>query len=89
EGGVVPKSLGYADTDKFIKEMTTASENIRLMVESLHLVLLENREDIRRVVQNLEALSHNLNLIALENREALRSTIQNINLLAYNLNRTL
>ena len=89
EGGVVAKSLGYADTDRLIKEMTTASESFRLMVESLHLILLENREDIRRVVQNLEALSHNLNLIALENKEALRSAIQNINLLAYNLNRTL
>jgi len=89
EGGTISKSLGYADTDLLIKQMTNASESIRLMVESFQLILSENREDIRRVVQNLEMLTHNLNLIALENRESLRGAIHNINLLAYNLNRTL
>ncbi|MFN3870811.1 MAG: MCE family protein, partial [Aquificaceae bacterium] len=82
-------SLGYADMDRLVKEMTSASETLRLMVENFQLILSENREDIRRVIQNLEALSYNLNLIAMENREALRGAISNINLLAYNLNRTL
>ncbi|MEN3028450.1 MAG: MlaD family protein [Aquificaceae bacterium] len=89
EGGTVQKSLGYADTDRLVKEMTNASESMKLMVESFQLILSENREDIRKVVQNLEALSHNLNLIALENRESLKGALHNINLLAYNLNRTL
>lgn len=89
EGGVITKTLGYADTDKLIKQMTNASENMKLMVETFQLILSENREDIRKVIQNLEALSYNLNLIAMENREALKGAIRNINLLAYNLNRTL
>ncbi|MDW8066041.1 MAG: MlaD family protein [Aquificaceae bacterium] len=89
DGGIVQKTLGYADTDKLIKDMTNASEHIRVMVETFRLILSENREDIRRVVQNLELLTHNLNLIATENRQALRSAIHNINLLVYNLNRTL
>lgn len=89
EGGLIVKSLGYADTDRLVKEMTNASESIRLMVENFGLILSENREDIRRVVQNLEALTQNLNLMATENREAIKSAINNINLLAYNLNRTL
>lgn len=89
EGGTISKTLGYADTDLLIKQMTDASEALRLMVQNFQLILSENREDISKVVQNLEMLTHNLNLIALENREALRGAIQNINLLAYNLNRTL
>ncbi len=87
--GEAIRGVGYADTDKLIKEMTLASESLKLMMETLHLILSENREDIRKVVQNLEALSYNLNLVVLENREALRGAIRNINLLAYNLNRTL
>ncbi len=89
ERGTIDKSLGYADMDRLVKEMTSASETLRLMVENFQLILSENREDIRRVIQNLEALSYNLNLIAMENRDALRGAINNINLLAYNLNRTL
>ncbi|RME11304.1 MAG: MCE family protein, partial [Aquificota bacterium] len=89
EGQVISRTLGYADTDLLIKQMTDASEALKLMVENFQLILSENREDIRKVVQNLEVLTHNLNLIALENREALRGAIQNINSLAYNLNRTL
>lgn len=89
EGQAITKTLGYADTDRLVKEMTNASEAFRLMVENFQRILSENREDIRKIIQNLEALSHNLNLIALENREALKGAIQNINLLAYNLNRTL
>ncbi|MFN3947115.1 MAG: MlaD family protein, partial [Aquificaceae bacterium] len=89
DGGTIRESLGYADMDRLVKEMTSASETLRLMVENFQLILSENREDIRRVIQNLEALSYNLNLIAMENREALRGAISNINLLAYNLNRTL
>ncbi|MFN4319827.1 MAG: MlaD family protein [Aquificaceae bacterium] len=89
DGGVITKTLGYADTDKLIKQITDASESMKLMVETFQLILSENREDIRNVIQNLEVLSHNLNLIVMENREALRSTINNINVLAYNLNRTL
>ena len=89
EGQAIVNVLGYTDTDKLIRELTNASEAIRLMVENFQLILSENREDIKKVVQNLEVLSYNLNLIALENREALRSAINNINLLAYNLNKTL
>ncbi|MFN7065683.1 MAG: MlaD family protein [Aquificaceae bacterium] len=89
EGGTIEEVLDYADTDKVIKEMANASEALRIMVENFHLILSENREDIRKLVQNLEALSHNLNLITLENREALRGALYNINLLTYNLNRTL
>ncbi len=89
EGQAISKVLGYADTDLLIKQMTDASTAIRLMVENFQLILSENREDIRKVVQNLEMLTHNLNLIALENRDALKGAIHNINLLAYNLNRTL
>lgn len=89
EGGVVQKSLGYADMDRLVKEMTSAFESVKLAAGSLQLILSENRQDIRRIVQNLELLSHNLNLIAAENRETLKNAIRNINLLAYNLNVTL
>ncbi len=89
EGQSISRVSGYADTDLLIRQMTDAAESVKLMVQNFQIILAENREDIRRVVQNLEMLTHNLNLIAMENREALRGAIHNINLLSYNLNKTL
>ncbi|RMH81004.1 MAG: MCE family protein [Acidobacteria bacterium] len=89
EGSIVEKNLGYSDTDKLVREMTALSENMKLMAESLNLVITENREDLRRVIKNLELLTYNLNLMAEENRDALRGAILNVNLLAKNLNATL
>ncbi len=89
DGEVIVQTTGYADTDLLIKRMSEASESIRLLAENFRLILAENREDIKGVVQNLEALTRNFNFVVLENRTALRETIQNINLLAYNLNKTL
>lgn len=89
EGEAIQKTYGYADTDKLVKELTNTSEAVRLMVENFQLILTENREDIRKIVQNLEVLSDNLNKMALENRENLRETLANLNILVANLNRTL
>ncbi|MCX8060744.1 MAG: MlaD family protein, partial [Aquificaceae bacterium] len=89
EGGTVQRSLGYADTDRLVKEITQASERVRLLAETLQIILSENREDIRMLVKNLQELSYTLNLIAQENRESLKGAVHNVNLLAYNLNRSL
>ncbi|GBC88828.1 putative phospholipid ABC transporter-binding protein MlaD [bacterium HR13] len=89
EGQVIQKTYGYADTDRLVKELTNASESMKLMVENFQLILMENREDIRRIVQNLEMLSDSLNKMALENRENLRQTIANLNILVASLSRTL
>ncbi|MDW8434503.1 MAG: MlaD family protein, partial [Aquificaceae bacterium] len=89
EGGTVVNVMGYADTDKLIKNISDASQSVKLMMDTLRVILAENREDIRGVVQNLEVLSYNLNLIAMENRRALKSAIQNIDMLTASLNKTL
>jgi phospholipid/cholesterol/gamma-HCH transport system substrate-binding protein len=89
EGSAITKTYSYADTDRMVKELTNTSEAIRLMVENFQMILAENREDIRRIVQNLELLSGTLSKISIENRENLRQTIANLNILVANLNRTL
>ena len=89
EGGKVDKVHGYADTDLLIKEMTNASEALRITVENLQMIMTENRESIRLAIQNIALLSENLNLMVVENRENLRASIKNLNLLLTSLNRTL
>ncbi|MGC8852190.1 MAG: MlaD family protein [Hydrogenobacter sp.] len=89
EGSTITKTYSYADTDRMIKELTSASESVKLMVENLHIILSENREDIRKIVQNLVVLSDTLSKISVENRENLRQAIANLNILLANLNRTL
>ncbi|MFN3813736.1 MAG: MlaD family protein [Aquificaceae bacterium] len=89
EGQTIKKTYGYADTDKLIKEMVDASASLKLMVDNFQLILSENREDIRRIVQNLEMLSESMNKMAMENRENLRETIANLNILISNLNRSI
>ncbi len=89
EGQTIKKTYSYADTDKLIKEMVDASASLKLMVENFRLILSENREDIREIVQNLKMLSENINKMAMENRENLRETVANLNILIGNLNRSL
>ncbi|WP_448587549.1 MlaD family protein [Thermocrinis sp.] len=89
EGGVINQALGYADTDKLIKEMTDASEALKILAQNFQLVLAENREDIRQVIQNLEVLTYNLNQMSIENRENLRGAIYSIRVLTESLSRTL
>ncbi|SHK41710.1 MlaD family protein [Thermocrinis minervae] len=89
EGGYIKNTLGYADTDRLVKEMTNASEAIKLLAQNFQLILTENREDIRAIAQNLAVLTDNLNRITMENRENLRQAIANLNILLASLNRTL
>ncbi len=89
DGGVISQALGYADTDKLIKELTSASEAVKILVQNFQLILAENREDIKQVIENIKILTHNLNQITTENRDNLRVAIYSIRILADNLNRTL
>jgi len=89
KGGIISQTTDYADTDRLIKEMTRASEAIKLLAENLQLILTENRESIKMVIKNLEELTYNLNQIAVENRENLRGAIYSIRVLSESLSRTL
>ncbi len=89
EGGRVERVGGYADTDLLVKEMTNAAQSLRITVESLQMVMTENRENISSAIRNIEELSRNLNLMVLENRANLKASIENLNLLLASLNRTL
>jgi len=89
EGGVISQTLGYADTDKLIKDLADASEAVKSLAQNFQLILAENRENIRQVIENLEILTFNLNRIAEENRDNLRVAIHSIRILADNLSKTL
>jgi len=89
EGGVISQTLGYGDTDKLIKDLTMASEAVKLLAQNFQLILAENREDIRQIMENLRILTYNLNQITAENRDNLRIAIYSIKVLSDNLNRTL